>query len=95
MTTEEMWFSLFATAVGSPLILEMFRSLNNWRRGRISKTAALEAALAEAEGELEGLHEQHRTEVDELHRQRRELELEAHRLRVRLIQMGIDYDEQE
>lgn len=100
MTQEELVFSLLATAIGSPLLVKAFEVLMDWRKGRVSKIAALEAALNEAEETYKELeqHKQalkatHQEEVDDLWAQIRKLKEEVHRLRLALMSLGKDPDD--
>ena len=100
MSTEELWFSLIATAIGSGLAVKLFEAFLDWRKGRVSKIGALEAALDKAEQAIKD-HEQaermrtvaHQEEIDELHDQIRGHELESHRMRIKLISLGHDPDD--
>lgn len=95
MSSEEIWFSLIATALGSGLAVKLFEAFIDWRKGRVSKIAALEAALDNAEEAIRG-HEKakeaaetaHAREVSELCDQVRGLEIHAHRMHVQLISLG-------
>ena len=97
MSTEELWFSLIATAIGSGLVVKLFEAFLDWRKGRVSKVAALEAALDEAERAIRS-HEEakkateaaHAHEINELCDQVRGLEIQAHRMHVQLISLGHD-----
>ena len=97
MSTEELWFSLIATAIGSGLAVKLFEAFLDWRKGRVSKIAALEAALDNAETAIRG-HEEakkaaeaaHAHEINELCDQVRDLEVQAHRMHIQLISLGHD-----
>lgn len=100
MTTEELVFSLIATAIGSPLLVKTFESFQDWRKGRLSKIAALEAALNDAEeayAELErrkrDLRQAKQAELDELNDKLRKHQEEIHRLRLMLMSLGKDPDD--
>ena len=97
MPTEELWFSLIATAIGSGLAVKLFEAFLDWRKGRVSKIAALETALDNAEEAIRS-HEKakraaeiaHAREISELCDQVRGLEVRAHRMRIQLISLGHD-----
>ena len=100
MTTQEMLFSILATAIGSPLLVKMFEKFTDWRKGHLSKVAALEAALAEAQEvikELERrkqtLRESNQGAVDALNEEIRKLKEETHRLRLSLMSLGKNPDD--
>jgi len=100
VTTTELVFSLLATAVGSPLLVEVFKAFVSWRKGRLSKIAALEAALEEAEQAYDdlkrrkqALRESRREEVTALNDEIGRLKEEILRLRYALVSLGRDPDD--
>lgn len=100
MAQWELWFSLGATAVSSPFLVKAFERFVDWRKGRLSKLAALEAALEEAKeaiAELErrkrSLREARQEEVDGLNEEIRSLKERIALLRLRLINLGKNPDD--
>lgn len=100
MSSEELWFSLIATAIGSGLAVKVFEAFIDWRKGRVSKISALETALDNAEAAIRS-HEEakrvaeaaHAHEISEMLDQVRGLEIQAHRMHVQLISLGHDPEE--
>lgn len=100
MTQDEFILALVATVIGSPLIYEGLKALVNWARGRLTKVAALEAALEEAQAAIDELQARkqalraaNRDEINGLHRDIRVLEEKVHQLRLKLLSLGLDPDE--
>lgn len=93
MTTQEMLFSLLATAIGSPLLVKVFERFSDWRKGRLSKIAALEAAVKELERRKHALRDANQEVIDALNEEIRKLKEEIHRLRLNLMSLGKDPDD--
>lgn len=100
MAQWELWFSLGATAVSSPFLVKAFERFMDWRKGRLSRLAALEAALEEARGSIaelerrkQDLRESNQEAVDALNEEIRKLKEEIHRLRLSLMSLGKDPDD--
>lgn len=100
MTQDEFILALIATVIGSPLIYESIKALVNWARGRLTKVAALEAALEEAQAAIDELRARkqtlraaHRDEISDLHREIRAFEEKVHQLRLKLLSLGVNPDE--
>lgn len=99
MTQEEYYLALAAAVIGSPVLVKAVEALIDWRKGRLSKIAALEAALDEAQEIIDDLERRkrnlrtaHHAELDEMNEKIRQLTEEVHRLRLSLMSLGKDPD---